>query len=198
MSARRSSLFRAIASVAVVVLLTTPMLFAQATTGNIAGTALTASDKSAVPGVTVEAIHVPTGTRYSTVTGANGRFLIANVRVGGPYKVTGSLEGFKATTVNLNEVTLGATSEVTVNMALAAVTEAITVSARADDIINPNRTGSQSTVQEEQIQTLPTVNRSLQDFARTNPYFVVDASNPDATVMNVAGRNNRYNSIQID
>jgi hypothetical protein len=197
MSARRSSLFRAIASVVVVFLMATPALLAQTTTGNISGTALTASDKSALPGVTIEAVHVPTGARYDTVTGANGRFIIPNVRVGGPYKITGTLEGFKSTTVNLNEVTLGQTSEVTVNMALAAVTEAITVTARADEVINPNRTGSTSSVSTEQIQTLPTVNRQIQDFARTNPYVVTSLTG-DGTFMTVAGRNNRYNNIQID
>ena len=76
--------------------------------------------------------------------------------------------------------------------------ESITVTARPDDIINPNRTGSTSTVSTEQIQTLPTVNRSLQDFARTNPYFTVDARDDSQTTLNVAGRNNRYNNIQID
>src|ERR1041385_7121637 len=197
MSARRSSLFRAIASVAVVVLLTAPILFAQTTTGNIAGTVMAAGDKSALPGVTIEAVHVPTGARYETVTGANGRFTIPNVRVGGPYKVTGTLEGFKSTTVNLNEVALGQTAEVNVNMALAAVTEAITVSASTDPIINPNHTGSTSPVTTEQIQTLPTVNRQLQDFARTNPYVVTSLTG-DGTFMFVAGRNNRYNTIQID
>ena len=32
------------------------------------------ADGEALPGVTVEAIHVPTGTRYDTVSGANGRY----------------------------------------------------------------------------------------------------------------------------
>ena len=68
MSARRSSLFRAIASVAVVVLMAAPSLYAQVTTGSISGSTLTAGDKSVLPGVTVEAVHVPTGTRYGTVT----------------------------------------------------------------------------------------------------------------------------------
>ena len=198
MSARRSSLFRAIASVAVVILMAAaPALFAQTTTGNIAGTAQVATDKSALPGVTIEAVHVPTGARYDTVTGANGRFTIPNVRVGGPYKITGNLEGFKSTTVNLNEVALGQTAEVNLNLALAAVSEAITVTASADSIINPNHTGSTSQVSTEQIQTLPTVNRQLQDFARTNPYVVTSLTG-DGTFMFVAGRNNRYNSIQID
>ena len=59
---------------------------------------------------------------------------------------TGTLEGFKSTTVNLNEVALGQTAEVTVNLALAAVSEAITVTASTDPVINPNHTGSSSQV----------------------------------------------------
>src|SRR5687768_18584160 len=55
--------------------------------------------------------------------------------------------------------------------ALPILSEAITVTATADAIINPNRTGSTSAVSEEQIEQLPTVNRQIQDFARTNPYF---------------------------
>src|SRR5207247_2879133 len=63
--------------------------------------------------------------------------------------------------------------------------------------INPHHTCSTSQVSTEQIQTLPTVNRQLQDFARTNPYVVTSLIG-DGTFMFVAGRNNRYNSIQID
>jgi len=179
------------------VVLTTPALHAQVTTGNIAGT-VTDQTGAALPGVTVEAIHEPTGTRYQTVSEVGGRFVIPNVRVGGPYKLTATLEGFKPTTqTNLN-VNLGTTIEVPVKLALASVSEAITVTAKTDEIINPGHTGSTSAVQEQQIQALPTVNRSLQDFARTNPYFVINPSDPTATGLTVAGRNNRYNNIQID
>ncbi|HEX8616384.1 MAG TPA: carboxypeptidase regulatory-like domain-containing protein [Thermoanaerobaculia bacterium] len=192
-----SALRRLLTMAAVVMFAIVPMTQAQVTTGSIAGT-VSAADGSALPGVTVEAIHVPTGTRYDAVTGSNGRYTIPNVRVGGPYRVTATLEGFRpAVTENL-QVGLGSTSEVPLTLQLAAVSEAITVTAAADEIINPNRTGAASEVSTEQIETLPTVNRSLQDFARTNPYFVVDAQDFSATRVNVAGRNNRYNSIQID
>ena len=50
----------------------------------------------------------------------------------------------------------------------------------------------------DQIESLPMVRRSLQDFARINPYFNVDAGDASATRVTVAGRNNRYNTIQID
>ena len=42
------------------------------------------------------------------------------------------------------------------------------------------------------------INRSLQDFARTNPYFNVEVWDAASSRMTVAGRNNRYNTIQID
>ncbi len=173
-----------------------PAAFAQVTTGNIAGTVTAAGE--ALPGVTVEAVHVPTGTRYDTVSGANGRFTIPNVRVGGPYRVKANLEGFRTfETTNVN-VNLGSTAEVPVGLSMTAVSETITVTASTDDVINPNRTGAATAVSEEQIENLPTVNRSIQDFARTNPYFMVDAADASATRMTVAGKNNRYNSIQID
>jgi outer membrane receptor for ferrienterochelin and colicin len=173
-----------------------PFAQAQITTGNIAG--VVTADGAALPGVTIEAVHVPTGTRYSDVTGGDGRFNIPNVRVGGPYTITANLEGFKTSTVNGVNVSLGTTAEVPVTLALATVSETITVTAEVDPIINPNRTGSTGEVSEQQIESLPTVNRSLQDFARTNPYFRVDPTDVSSTRVNVAGRNNRYNSIQID
>ncbi|HET7705828.1 MAG TPA: carboxypeptidase regulatory-like domain-containing protein [Thermoanaerobaculia bacterium] len=174
-----------------------PAAQAQVTSGNIAGTVL-AADGSALPGVTVEVVHTPTGTRYSAVTDMNGRFIIPNVRVGGPYTVTSSLEGFRRSELGNISVPLGGTAEVPVRLQLEAVSEAITVTAVADDVINPNRSGSTSAVSEEQIESLPTVNRTLQDFARTNPYTNVDPQDQSATRMSIAGKSNRYNNIQID
>ena len=182
--------------VAVALVAFAPAMVAQVTTGNIAGN-VTAADGSALPGVTVEAVHVPTGTRYDTVSGSEGRYTIANVRVGGPYTITANLEGFKPMTVNNIQVALGTTADVDLKLSLAAVTEAITVTATVDPVINPEHTGSVSSVSEEQIQQLPTVNRQLQDFARTNPYFTTSLTG-NGDFMFVAGRNNRYNTIQLD
>src|SRR5690606_7783940 len=36
---------------------------------------------------TVKAVHVPSGTIYSGTTNESGRFNLANMRVGGPYRV---------------------------------------------------------------------------------------------------------------
>ncbi len=196
MSNRRTTSMRGFFVMALALVFALP-LFAQVTSGNIAGSVTDASG-AALPGVTVEAVHTPTGTHYQTVSEASGRYVIPNVKVGGPYKITANLEGFKPSETKDVTVNLGGTVEVPVKLQLATVTESITVTARTDDVINPNKTGATSTVQEKQIETLPTVNRSLQDMARTNPYFVVGAQDESQTAMQVAGRNNRYNNIQID
>ncbi len=98
----RAALFLALA-------LCTSMAFAQTTTGALGGV-VSDADKAALPGVNVEAIHQPTGTRYATVTDTQGRFSIQNVRPGGPYAVSVSLEGFHPQQsteiyVNLGELT---------------------------------------------------------------------------------------------
>lgn len=194
MSERRCLLFVLLCAVVVFA----SVAQAQVTTGTLAGTVTAKSDGSVLPGVTIEAVHVPTGTHYTTVSGANGRYEIPNVRVGGPYTITASLSGFKNFTADNIQVHLGEVAEVPMTMEVASVAEAITVTATPDDIINPGHTGAVSTVTTQQIQILPTVNRSLQDFARTNPYFDVSPTSSDGTFLTVLGQNFRYNNIQID
>jgi|CXWL01.1.fsa_nt_gi outer membrane receptor protein involved in Fe transport len=171
-------------------------VFGQATTGSLAGEVVLQSDQTALPGAAVEAVHQPTGTRYSATTREDGRFTIPNVRVGGPYQVIATAQGFEPATVSDVYVALGAEQYVNIGMQIEGITETIAVVGSVETL--SAAPGASSQVSEETIETLPTVNRSLQDFARTNPYFVVDAQDISATRLNVAGRNNRYNSIQID
>ncbi|HVS04160.1 MAG TPA: TonB-dependent receptor, partial [Thermoanaerobaculia bacterium] len=193
--ARRVSLYLAFGLC--VLMLGTPALLAQATTGHLSGVVTVEEDGTRLPGVTVSALHEPTSIRYTSVTGGDGRFLMANVRVGGPYRVTANLEGYGPTEVSNVHVNLGATTELVIQLELAEISESIEVVADADPLLS-NRTGSTSAVSTEQIANLPTINRSLQDFARTNPYFNVDSPDASGTRLTVAGRNNRYNTIQID
>ena len=58
--------------------------------------------------------------------------------------------------------------------------------------------GSDQAIPEAEIKSLPTVRRQFRDFARTNPYVNVTPNDPTRTTISIAGKNNRYNSIQID
>src|SRR5262245_51670815 len=48
-----------------------------------------------MPGVTVTAVHQPSGTNYETVSQGDGRFFIPGMRIGGPYNVSAALTGFR-------------------------------------------------------------------------------------------------------
>ena len=67
--------------------------------------------------------------------------------------------------------------------------EEVKVVASRSSIINSGRTGAATTVSNNQITTLPTLNRSLGDFARLDPR---------ANGLNFAGRNSLYNNITVD
>src|SRR2546421_11633799 len=64
------------------------------TTAAIAGLV---TDSSGVPleGARVVAVHGPSGTAYSAVTRADGRFTIPGMRVGGPHTVSVTVVGHR-------------------------------------------------------------------------------------------------------
>lgn len=177
----------------------TGAVFAQGvTTGAFNGTVTDKNNGEPLPGVVIEAVHEPTGTRYSTVTRANGAWRIFNVRVGGPYTITATMSGFQTQKDKDIFVKLGESFEVNFELSVDTVEETITVVSQANAIIDSSRTGSTSNVSKEVVENLPSISRSFEDFARTNPYVNVTSSNDGTGSISVAGRPNRYNNIQID
>lgn len=176
-----------------------PFASAQAiTTGRLSGRVVAEADGAALPGAQVLAIHLPTGTRYDTLTRADGRFDILNVRVGGPYEVTVRMDGFVETIRNEVYVALGEEENLQIGLPIEAIEETVTVVGEQSPIINPSATGVTNNVSVQTIEALPVVERSLQEIAKLSPYFAAFGENDEETVVSVAGRNNRYNNIQID
>ena len=168
-----------------------------ATTGMLGGVVRDAQ-QGVLPGAGVVAVHVPTGTGYETFAGADGRFHLLNVQVG-PYDLDVSLSGFRTQSLAGVIVTLGEATEVPITMGLATVTETVEVIADASTVFSPSRSGTTAGIDSGVIETLPTIERSLQDFARVNPFFVKTSDNDDPeSFLSVAGRSGRYNNIQID
>jgi hypothetical protein len=166
------------------------------TTGTISGI-VTDQQGGVLPGATVTATHTPTGAKYEGVTQAGGRFSLNNVRVG-PYEVSVSLPGFREASLKDVTVRLGEATEVPVSLQLATVNETVTVTAEVDPVFTASRTGTAENLPTVLIETLPTISRSIQDIARTSPYFNQTQQDAFASALSVAGRNVRYNNIQID
>ncbi len=166
------------------------------TTGVISG-AVADPQGGMLPGATVVAVHVPTGTTYETVTQADGRFQVLNVRSGGPYTVSVTMSGFRKEELTGIMVNLGEERAVNFSLKLEGVTETVTVTGAAP-AIDTMRAGTSANISNEIKEALPTISRSLIDVVRINPYFNALTTNNTVTAVSVAGRNARYNSIQID
>ncbi|WP_345955466.1 carboxypeptidase regulatory-like domain-containing protein [Mucilaginibacter sp. PAMB04168] len=186
---------------ALLFLFTTAIAFAQVTTGTITGT-VKDSKGQPLPGTTVVATHVPTGTNYSTVTRGNGQYTIPNVRAGGPYTIKITFVGFTTVTYNDLAASLGQPLKVdAVLLEEGRQLSAVTVNAaRRGSVISPQRTGTATNVSSAQLQSLPTVNRNIQDFARLTPQGVSRNGNSDGSAfgMEFAGQSNKYNQFTID
>ena len=177
-------------------MVTAPPAAAQTvTTGSMGGT-IEDQHGGRLPGVTVVAVHTTTGTSYQTVSQADGRFSILNVRVG-TYVVKATLSGFKDSELKDVIISLGEERTVLFKLELASVSTEITVTAEATPI-NVTSAGTGGNVSNIVKEALPTITRSITDIVRTNVYFNPMGHNEDTPIASVAGRSQRYNSLQID
>jgi hypothetical protein len=166
-----------------------PGAFAQGvTTGSIAGIVKDAQGL-AVPGSTVVAVHEPSGTTYEAVTREDGRFSIPGMRVGGPYTVTASLEGFQPQVTKDVYVNLGVAADLTLTLKTLAVSEEVTVVAQSDAVFSSTRTGAATAISRETLASLPTLSNRLGDFTRLTP---------QAAGTSFGGVDNRLNNITVD
>lgn len=164
------------------------------TTSSISGE-VTDSAGASLPGAVVQSVHEPTGTRTSAVSRADGRYDLRNLLPGGPYTVSVTMTGFKPQNKNGIVLKLGENYVADFKLTMETVEETMTVVASSNPIIDPSRTGAFQNLTTESLEKLPTINRSIADIARTSSYFMPD---PENGSLAVSGRNNRYNSIQID
>lgn len=166
-------------------------LFAQgATTAAMSGI-ITDEKGETLPGAAVIVIHEPTGTQYSAISRDNGQFNIVNMRIGGPYKMTASFVGFKENKTTGIYLSIG--QELRKNLKLetsAEVLEEVQIISTRGGVIGSGKTGAATTINNKAITSLPTLNRSLQDFARLDP-----RSNGG---LSFGGRNALFNNITVD
>ncbi|AZQ45159.1 TonB-dependent receptor [Nonlabens ponticola] len=170
------------------------MLGQGVTTSSINGRVLEA-DNEPLLGATIIAVHTPTGTRYASVTDIEGYYRINNMRVGGPYTINISYVGKE--TLELSNINLDLGQSEQIDATLLESTNAldeIVIRATRDGIFDSGKTGSETNISTREINTLPTVTRSIADILRKTPQATVGE---DGSI-SIAGQNNRYNSLLID
>ncbi len=166
------------------------MMIGQVTTSSITGIVKAASG-STLPGTTITATHVPTGTVYTAVARTGGSFDINNMNPGGPYTIAASFVGYEPNTQSDVYLVLGETQRADFSLS-DRTTEltAVVVSARASSAKN----GSETTIGRDKLANLPTIGRNINDFVRFTPQTKITSSGG----ISIGGQNNRYNGFLID
>ena len=146
-------LVRASAAVAAIVgLLAFPSQAVAQVEAELAGTVLDETG-GALPGVTLTVTHTETGTSRSMTTNENGRFSVRGLRVG-LYDIVAELQGFatvRRTGVNL---ALGQSLTLDLKMAVANISETITVSGEAP-LVDTTSSNIGANLDVRQMSTVP-------------------------------------------
>ena len=163
---------------------------AQVTTSSMTGKVSMEGSNEEIIGASVQAVHEPSGTRYTAVTNVNGRFTIQGMRTGGPYAVTVSYIGHQTKTMKGITLQLGETYNLNVSLSENSNDLAeVVVSGKASKF-SAEKTGASTNINNEQLMMMPSLDRSLATVAKLSPY--------SGGGMNLAGADPRSTNFTID
>jgi hypothetical protein len=142
-------------------------------------------------GATIVATHTPSGTVYGTTSNENGTYNLPNMRVGGPYTIEASYIGYANKSHENIYLTLGQKLRLNFELSEEGVTlDGVEIIGALDPILNGEKTGAGTTVSRDQLQNLPTISRSADDYTRLNPMSAEGGS--------FAGRNDQFNNYSLN
>jgi hypothetical protein len=153
---------------------------AQETGGSLAGT-VTDSQQATLPGVNVTLRNEATNAVLSTVTNADGAYVLPFVPIG-KYTLTVSLTGFATTRREAIEVRVGDRLRFDQTLQLGAVTEEVTVRSEAP-LLDTSTANRGQVINREQVADLPLLGR--------NPFSLAQLSSGVQYTPALASRSNR-------
>ncbi|MGN7931311.1 TonB-dependent receptor [Sphingopyxis sp. 22461] len=163
---------------------------AQETSSSLRGTVETASGP--VAGAAVTLTHVPSGTVSRTTTDSSGNFGANGLRVGGPYTVEVTSDGFDSAQVT--DLFLQAGQPFRLPITLEDTAIVVTASSVKGAVEQSN--GPITALNREAIEGAASINRDIRDLARRDPLVTLDLTN--ARTIEVAGNNGRLNRFSVD
>lgn len=164
-------------------------MLAQETSGTLTGRVLNGT-KAPIAGASIEAVHTPSGTKYTLSADKDGRFTVNNMRIGGPYRVSATAVGLQPDIREDIFIRLGGAQEVELLLTAANQRiEEVVISARARGQ-QADTFGAGKNISGDQIRNMPTVSRSITDVTRMTPQGSRDNS--------FGGTNFRYNNVTVD
>ena len=160
-------------------------MMAQVTMSSISGKIV--DEKGPLPGATVIATHIPSGTYYGTTTNNEGRYTMQGMRVGGPYTIEVRFVGYTSSKAENITLKLGETYRADFVLQNEAIgLGEVVVSTEA---IKRANNSTSTTISSQEIANLPTINRSITDVVKVSPY---------ANGMSFAGSDGRSTNFTVD
>ena len=185
----RQNLLKNLMAVIVFVLSTGFALSQGVTTSGISGV-VTEANGEPLPGANVVATHLPSGTRYGAVSNLDGKYSIPGMRVGGPYRLSVSFIGFSTQEADGIVLSLGVFANVNVILVEdGQELNEVLVTASANNLFSNERTGANTSIDNQAISKLPTISRNINDFTRLTP---------QSNGQSFAGQDSRLNNITVD
>ncbi|KPF63563.1 TonB-dependent receptor [Porphyrobacter sp. AAP60] len=181
-----------IVSLAATTTIATPA-FAQETTSSVRGDVLD-SNGNPVAGATVVVTHVPSGTRSTQTTDAAGGFNASGLRLGGPFSITVTADGYETADQEIGFLSAGQAQRISV--ALADAGQTIVVSGARQKSSISLATGAATVLTARDIAGVANINRDIRNLAARDPLVTLDATNNGA--ISILGQNNRFNRFTID
>ena len=139
------------------VLISTGLAFGQGTS-TFNGRALDQAD-AVLPGVTVTVTNASTGVVRTSVTNAEGAFLIPGLEPG-VYNIKADLVGFQTSVRDRVNLAVNSTITLDFKLTLANVTEAVTVTGEAP-LIEVTQSKVASSIQAKELENLPMITRNV-------------------------------------
>ncbi|MBM3797052.1 MAG: hypothetical protein FJW31_24075 [Acidobacteria bacterium] len=164
--------------------------FAQSDRGSITGT-ITDPAGAVVPGASVTAIDLETGTRYEANTTPTGNYTVSQVPAG-TYEISVEVQGFRKFVQRGVRIFATQTARIDVSLQVGGTTEVVTVNADAP-LLKTESAEQSTTVSREKLNELP-----LNFGARGNT-SAASIRNPYSFVTLVPGGNiSSYSSIKLN
>ena len=160
-------------------------MMAQVTTSSISGKVV--DENGPLPGASIIATHLPSGTSYGTTTNSEGRYTMQGMRVGGPYTIEARF--VTHTSSKRENVTLKLGETLRADFVLKDEAVGLAEVVISGEAVKPVSNSTSTTISTEEIAVLPSINRSITDIVKVSPY---------SNGMSLAGGDGRSTNFTVD
>lgn len=161
------------------------LLTCSATAAQTISGVVTDTSSAVLPGVTVEATNAATQQVRSATTDVAGRYVISGLQPGN-YAVAFTLQGFSSANRPGITLTSGFTATVDIQLGVGELSETITVTG-ASPLVDIESSAAQTTIDRQQMDTLPTGSRSAEAIGILIPGVTLRATGTGTFSRDVGG-----------